>query len=282
MWDFELHDLECYYIFSQYYPVLYNIPNQAMSLKIISCNLEYGGQYIKTNRVGIYVEMIKKYNPDIVCFQEISRYNGDDTALKICKVFGWYYVKNSYACISIMSKYRIIKKHIELNYTNVLGITVDVDGCLMSIYNLHLNDQPGTPTTIKGIEYPGTPFITDVKQAVNMSFSTKRDDLIQLIKSIKRNQIKKIVIVGDFNEPSHLDDKIPWKCSIFLKKCGFVDSVRYLSSAPLLTYNTYNTEPYPKDRIDLVYHRCIKPIQQKLIPNRGLSDHRPVLVKFSI
>lgn len=254
------------------------------SLKIISYNIEHGGHNIRTYRIKNYIDMINKYNPDIVCFQEIMRPDGDDTTLRISKLLKWFYVRNMYAGISIMSRYKIVKKHTDLNYTNVLGITVDVNGVLINVYNLHLHDQPGTPTTLKGVEYPGTPFITNERVAINMSFSTKHDDLRFLIKSIRNNPVKKTIIVGDFNEPSHLDTYVRWKCSLFLQRCGFIDSMRYLyknaKQYPLLTYNTYNTEPYPMERIDLVYHRGLIPTGLKLIPNKGHSDHRPVLIAF--
>ncbi len=230
--------------------------------------------------------MINKYKPDIICFQEIMTFNGVDTALKICKVLGWYYTRNRYAGTAIISRYRILEKYDDVNYTNVLGVVVDVDGELINVYNIHLNDQPGTPTTVKGVEYPGTPFITNERIAVNMSFSTKKDDLKCLAKSIRNSPVKKTIIVGDFNEPSHIDTHIEWKCSKFLQKCGFIDSMRYLYKSakryPLMTYNTYNTEQYPQDRIDLVYHYGIVPTRLKIIPNKGQSDHRPVLIMFKI
>lgn len=255
-------------------------------MRIITYNIEYGGFKMRSDKITILVNMIERLKPDVVCFQEISTLRGNDITLRICEVLGWYYVRNRRASISIVSKHKIVKKHIELNYTNTMGVTIDIDGYLINIYNIHMNDLPGTPTTIKGVEYPDTPFIKNEKLAVSMSFSTKWKDLRSVMKSIKNNPVKKTIIVGDFNEPSHLDSDIPWKCSLFLQKFGFVDSMRALYKSPvkypLMTYNTYNSEPYPQERIDLVYHQKLKPINLKLIPNKGLSDHRPVLVDYNI
>jgi exonuclease III len=193
----------------------------------MSYNIEYGGLsiYKKTgnmNYINKYIDLIKSHRIDIVSFQECKMRDLDISKI-ISKKLGYHhqyffdktnYYKNKYYHQSIISKFPIKIVDEKNNLCRV-----DINGTLVNIVNIHLDDEPYIPYSLKGIKYPNTPQnITNMSEAAELSFSSK-SDFIQSLMSDKMITDNPTIIMGDFNEPSHLDYKyIKWKTSKYIMK----------------------------------------------------------------
>ena len=124
-----------------------------------------------------------------------------------------------------------------------------------------------------------------MSEAAELSFSSK-SDFIQSLMSDKMITDNPTIIMGDFNEPSHLDYKyIKWKTSKYIMKKGFVDVARRIyenvTKYPLYTVDLYDKK-YSPERIDIMYcNKGLKPVQFTNIYNK-LSDHIPIVGVFEI
>jgi exonuclease III len=265
-----------------------------MKIRAMSYNIEYGGLsiYKKTgnmNYVNKYIDLIKSYKIDIVSFQECKLRDIDISKI-IAEKLGYYhkyffdktdYYKNKYYHQSIISKFPIVYTDEEMNMCRV-----NIKGTLVNIVNVHLDDEPYIPYSLKGIKYPNTPLnITNISDAVDLSFATKRD-VVQNIMNNKNIINSPTIIMGDFNEPSHLDYKyIKWKTSKYIMNRGFIDAARYLYKNavkyPLHTVDLYD-KGFSPERIDIMYcNNGLKPVKFTNIYNK-MSDHIPIVGVFEI
>jgi len=263
-------------------------------IRVMSYNIEYGGLsiYKKTgnmNYVNKYIDLIKSHRIDIVSFQECKMRDLDISKI-ISKKLGYHhqyffdktnYYKNKYYHQSIISKFPIKIVDEKKNLCRV-----NINGTLVNIVNIHLDDEPYIPYSLKGIKYPNTPQnITNMSEAAELSFSSK-SDFIQSLMSDKMITDNPTIIMGDFNEPSHLDYKyIKWKTSKYIMKKGFVDVARRIyenvTKYPLYTVDLYDKK-YSPERIDIMYcNKGLKPLQFTNIYNK-LSDHIPIVGVFEI
>jgi endonuclease/exonuclease/phosphatase family metal-dependent hydrolase len=257
-----------------------------MKIKIASINIEYGGallyQKIKSKKeiIGKYVDLIKKNNIDIVCFQEAFYYNTSlDTTKSIATKLNYYHTNDEKSYLSIISKYPF-EQIVNPSKFNILSCTLKINNQLIYISNIHLNDVPFTIYSLYGIPYPDTPMNITVNQAINLSYQTKKSDIDYLIKFYQKNN-NPCVICGDFNEISHLDSNIKWKVSTKLTKI-FTDVSRSLfpniKKNPNYTWDINGQFPM---RIDMIYCKNINHSKIKHL-NLKLSDHLPMIATFEI
>ena len=268
--------------------------HKSQRIRVMSYNIEYGGLsiYKKTGNmkyVNKYIDLIKSYRIDIVSFQECKLRDIDISKL-IANKLGYYhqyffdktnYYKNKYYHQSIISKFPIVDVDEKNNMCRV-----DINGTFINIVNIHLDDEPYIPYSLKGIKYTNTPQnIENKSDAVDLSFITKRD-LIQSLMRDKNITDSPTIIMGDFNEPSHLDYKyIKWKTSKYIMKNGFVDVARHMyenaTKYPLYTVDLHDKK-YSPERIDIMYYnKGLKPVKFTNINNK-LSDHIPIVGVFEI
>lgn len=260
----------------------------------MSYNIEYGGMkwFEKTgnmNYVKKYIDIITDNNIDIVAFQECKMKDIDISKI-IAKSLGYHhqyffdktnYYKKKYYHQSIISRFPIVEVDDDHNMCSV-----DINGTIVNIVNIHLDDEPYIPYSLKGIKYTNTPHnIHNRSDAVDLSFATKRD-IIQTLMNNKNIKNTPTIIMGDYNEPSHLDYKyIKWKTSKYLTKNGFVDIARHIyenaTKYPLYTVDL-NDKNYSPERIDIIYaNKYLKPLGFKNIYNK-LSDHIPVVGVYEL
>jgi len=258
-------------------------------IRVMSYNIEKGGLsiYKKTGNmdyVNKYINLIKSHRIDIVSFQECKMRDLDISKI-IAKKLGYHhqyffdktnYYKNKYYHQSTISRFPITSVDEKSNLCRV-----DINGTLVNIVNIHLDDEPYIPYSLKGIKYPNTPQnVVNKSDAADLSFVSKRD-LIQLIMSDKMITDNPTIIMGDFNEPSYLDYKyIKWKTSKYILKNGFVDVARQIyenaTKYPLYTVDLYDKK-YSPERIDIMYcNKGLKPVNFTNIYN-NLSDHVPIV-----
>ena len=258
-------------------------------IRVMSYNIEKGGLsiYKKTGNmdyVNKYINLIKSHRIDIVSFQECKMRDLDISKI-ISKKLGYHhqyffdktnYYKNKYYHQSIISKFPIKIVDEKNNLCRV-----NINGTLVNIVNIHLDDEPYIPYSLKGIKYPNTPQnVVNKSEAAELSFVSK-SDFIQSLMSDKMITDNPTIIMGDFNEPSHLDYKyIKWKTSKYIMKKGFVDVARQIyenaTKYPLYTVDLYDKK-YSPERIDIMYcNKGLKPVNFTNIYN-NLSDHVPIV-----
>jgi len=265
-----------------------------MKIRAMSYNIENGGLsiYKKTGNmdyVNKYIHLIKKYQIDIVSFQECKLRDIDISKIIADKI-GYYhqyffdktnFYKNKYYHQAIISRFPIVFVDDKNNICRV-----NAKGTMINVVNIHLDDEPYIPYSLKGIKYPNTPrTITNINDADDLSFITKRDTILSLMKNKSITEYPTI-IMGDFNEPSHLDYKyIKWKTSKYIMKNGFVDAAREIYKNPTLyplhTVDLYD-KSYSPERIDIMYcNKWLKPVKYTNVYNK-LSDHIPIVGVFEI
>lgn len=270
---------------------------------ILTFNLEYGGYYLykKNNSfsyINKYIDIIKKYNVDAVCFQEAFFIHAKDKrpfdiTKEIAEKLGFYHKNNSFAYLSIISKYPLTK--ISNSKHNFLTCSFEKEEKTYTITNIHLSNLPNTYYTLINFTHSDTytkEKELNYKKAAELSYETKQRDIEKLMDLLKYKKTP-LIICGDFNELSHLDrgiyeKDIEWKTSKHLYSKGFIDIVRhfdtknpYYSCDVIRKESKYN----PPMRIDMVYFKNIKPIKFKYLNkyNNGkmnLSDHVPILAYF--
>jgi len=135
---------------------------------------------------------------------------------------------------------------------------------------------------------------TDVAELLTINRASKRDDAIKVFIADAEEELEKgskIIIGGDFNEPSHRDwiDEnselydhngvvIEWECTKLLEEAGFIDSYRACYPDPLknpgFTYPAYNPlieisrltwapKSDERERIDFIFYHQTSQLQLK-------------------
>jgi exonuclease III len=277
-------------------------------LSLISINLEYGGEltangikYAKDSKyytkfINQYIKFIKKYDPDIIAFQEIAfrnTYTKKTTACNISNGLNYHYYESKKNELAIASKYPIIKT---FNKKLYCGVEIKIDGEIFRIFNLHLNDEPCAYYSLHNIPYNNTPTNLTPIKASKLSSVDKLPVLQDIMKHINNNTF----ILGDFNEPSHLDwnenavknnivpCSVKWQISSYLHNNNFIDIVRKKYKCnikyPMNTCDVIRKENIinPPVRIDFIYTNSILRKIQACNITTHTSDHLPIFVKVVI
>jgi hypothetical protein len=158
----------------------------------------------------------------------------------------------------------------------------------------------------------------DVDEAIARASAARGNQIRTVLDEIAANVPagKPVFLVGDFNEPSHLDwtqaagpdgaalhtHDVAWPTSMAVVSAGFKDSYREIhpdeTTTLGYTWTTLNSNPEVHDRIDFVYYKGddLMPIDSILVGDRGSaggvaadlvlanypSDHRAVLTTFIV
>ena len=140
---------------------------------------------------------------------------------------------------------------------------------LFYIQNAHLTDIPSVLHHINKIPY-GIPTSTPLNKVFKLC-EVRANAIHQYIKESKSADFA--IIGGDFNEPSHIDFKLPLPTSLLLQKNKFIDSYRAVNKDDGFTWpsNKYYAKE-PMQRIDFIYVRGLTP--KKSTTHETFSDHK--------
>lgn len=240
-------------------------------------------------------EIIATLNPDIIGFTEVRNYDGDWTT-KIQRALKEenksYYRGYIGGDISLLSKYPIIDSVLTGNGSiGMFTIAINEKEILVAVahldYTQYANYLPrgyfgGTPnwgeiTDRRGQLKP----IQSIDSILSYNLSSQRDEQINSFLKSVQNSTKPLVLLGDFNEPSHLDWQmntknlfdhnnlvINWQNSMVLKENGFTDSYRKMypdvvknpgftwpSSYSKNESTSWTPKADERDRIDFIYYK---------------------------
>lgn len=282
-------------------------------ITVMSYNIHRGGIVCQKQPLSQTAKVIQKAKAGIVGIQETRSPNGD-TAAELAELLGWNF--------SIGKRHRCIMTRYEITEEFPDGVKVKLPtGQAAYVFNLHLPSHPYQPYQLLNIRpswHKHTNDIVFIKteaEAIEWAQKTRGDLIEALFKQIDSISDKEapVFVVGDFNEPSHLDwteaaaqagrhpIKVAYPASQALAQAGFADTWRTLNPdemeqpgytwSPAYPFDDPTTHP---DRIDFVYFRGegVSLKEAKIVgenkENADLvvspypSDHRAVVAKFTL
>ena len=156
----------------------------ATELTVMSYNI-WGGGANEQKPIDETVAVIKAVEADIIgvqetrlegdpCTAEVCPPQGESVAGKIAAALGYHYYEQTAAndalwANAILSRYPITAKGLP----NDTGVTVDVDGRKVNIFNIHLDDAPYQPYQLLNIEYGPFPYLKTAEEAVKAASETR-------------------------------------------------------------------------------------------------------------
>lgn len=289
-------------------------PGQAeeFTLKVMSYNIHRGGVVLLKQPLSQTAKAIQLAKADIVGIQETRSPKGDKLE-ELAKLLGWNHDMGKGS--NILTRYEII----ESLYSGV-KVKLDSDSHAY-IFNVHLSSHPYQPYQLLEIRprwHKHTNDITFIKteaEAIEWAKKARGAEIAKVLRQVKSIPDKEapVFVVGDFNEPSHLDwteaaaktgrhpIKVAYPTSTEMAKAGFSDSYRKfypdemknpgLTWSPKYKIDDPTTHP---DRIDFVYFKGngLKVTDVKIIgeneENADMvvtpypSDHRAVVADFEL
>lgn len=283
--------------------------SEESSVKVMSYNIYRGGT-MRRQPLSQTAKVIQEAKADIVGVQETRSPSGVN-AEKLAQLLGWNHYVNPRNRV-ILTRYEIVEEKRD-------GIKVKLpSGQEAYIFNLHLPSNPYQPYQLLSIKpkwhkHWDTPFIKTEAEAIASARKARGGEISALLNQIRSLPDKEtpVFVVGDFNEPSHLDwtekaaqsgrhpMKVEYPNSKEMAKAGFTDAYRTVypdeMKNPGFTWSPmYKTDDPTThhDRIDFVYFKGkgVKVNGAKIVgeskENADIvvtpypSDHRAVLATF--
>ena len=278
----------------------------------MSYNIHRGGVVMLKQPLSQTAKVIQSAQADIVGIQETRSPRGDKLE-ELAKLLGWNHDMGKGS--QILTRYEILES---LNS----GVKIKLDsGKEAYVFNLHLPSHPYQPYQLLGIRpkwHKHTNDITFIKteaEAIEWAKKARGRELTKLLRLIRSIPDKQapVFVVGDFNEPSHLDwteraasaarhpIKVEYPNSLAMIKAGFTDAYRAIyhdeMKHPGYTWSSFYKFDDPTthhDRIDFVYFKGkgIKLTEVKIVGENQKdadivispypSDHRAVVANFKL
>lgn len=266
-------------------------------LRMLTFNIWQEGTSVE-NGLDKIKDVIVEVNPDVICFTEVRNYKEQDWTKKIVAKLsskGFKY-NRGYAGgdVSLISKYPIKASkliyegegsvaifELELSDKEILVACAHLDYTNYACY-LPRGYNGGDPNWNMIDDGQGNPKpVTDVNKITAYNLKSERDEQIKAFLMEVESESRPVVLMGDFNEPSHLDwtEKtkglfhhngvvIKWDSTYSLFKNGYTDAFRAFypneDENPGITWPSYahgkeSTSWTPKaderDRIDFVFYK---------------------------
>jgi endonuclease/exonuclease/phosphatase family metal-dependent hydrolase len=281
-------------------------------IRVMSYNIHRGGVVMLKQPLSQTAKAIQLAKADIVGIQETRSPRGDKLE-ELAKLLGWNHDMGKGSLI--LTRYEIVES---LNN----GVKVKLDsGREAYVFNLHLPSHPYQPYQLLGIRPKwhkhkfDIEFIKTEAETIKWAKKARGRELTKLLRQIRFIPDKQapVFVVGDFNEPSHLDwteraakagrhpIKVEYPKSLAMIKAGFTDAYRAIypdeMKNPGYTWSSFYKFDDPTthhDRIDFVYFKGngIKLNEVKIVGENRKdadivispypSDHRAVVADFKL
>jgi len=281
-------------------------------IRVMSYNIHRGGVVMLKQPLSQTAKAIQLAKADIVGIQETRSPRGDKLE-ELAKLLGWNHDMGKGSLI--LTRYEIVES---LNN----GVKVKLDsGREAYVFNLHLPSHPYQPYQLLGIRPKwhkhkfDIEFIKTEAETIKWAKKARGRELTKLLRQIRFIPDKQapVFVVGDFNEPSHLDwteraakagrhpIKVEYPNSLAMIKAGFTDAYRAIypdeMKNPGYTWSSFYKFDDPTthhDRIDFVYFKGngIKLNEVKIVGENRKdadivispypSDHRAVVADFKL
>jgi exodeoxyribonuclease-3 len=206
------------------------------SVRVMTYNIYRGGE-MRGQKLSQAAKVIQEAKADIVGIQEPRSPKGFTTE-KLANLLGWNHSANIRKGI-ILTPYEIVE-----NFDDGIKVKLPT-GQEAYVFSLHLPSNPYQPYQLLSIQpkwykHRNTTFIKTEAEAIEAAKKARGGEISTLLKQIRNLPDKEapVFVVGDFNEPSHLDwteaaakagrhpMKVAYPNSLTMIKAGFSDSYR--------------------------------------------------------
>ncbi len=249
-------------------------------LRVMTWNLWYGGTKVHDHRAK-QLKVIAETGVDVVGLQETY----GSAAEELAEALGWHHHRAG-SNLGIISRYPItaVLGDPDVGFYGAAGARIAVGDREVELWTAHLDYERYGP-------YASEPLARLAHEEVRLG---------QLRDTLRRiGDAAPVVLVGDFNCPSHLDwPDVEWPVTKAAEEAGFRDSYREARPDavrdPGHTWSPVHAEPEPQDRIDFVLHRGLKVLDSRTYvsgtprtwpdveDNDWPSDHAAVITTFSL
>jgi HAD superfamily hydrolase (TIGR01509 family) len=246
-------------------------------LRVMTWNLWCGGTKVHNHRAK-QLKVIAETDVDAVGLQETY----GTAAEELAQALGWYHHRAG-ENLGIISRYPItaVLGDPDVGFYGAAGARIAVADQEVEVWTAHLDYERYGP-------YEAEPLAHEEVRLGQM-----RDTLRRI------GEASPVVLVGDFNCPSHLDwPGVAWPVTRAAEGAGFADSYRQAHPDPVRdpghTWSPVVVHPEPQDRIDFVLHRGLRVLDSRtyvsgsprpypdVADNDWPSDHAAVITTFSL
>ncbi|MER7839518.1 HAD-IA family hydrolase [Streptomyces sp. NPDC096040] len=263
-------------------------------LRVMSWNLWLGGSRIDDHRAK-QVKAVLDTGADVVGLQETA----GTSARELAEALGWHH-HSAGENLGIVSRYPITARlgDPEVGFYGAAGVRIAVrPGREVDIWTAHLHYTPYGPYEFHFDGLGAAELIAHEE--------VRLGQLREALRWIGDGAVP-VVLVGDFNCPSHLDwTDVEWPVTRAAEEAGFRDSYREVHpdpvAAPGHTWSPIHPVredgsglPEPQDRIDYVLHRGLRVLDSRtyvsgtptpwpeVAGNDWPSDHAAVVSTFTV
>ncbi|MFF4899084.1 HAD-IA family hydrolase [Streptomyces sp. NPDC001068] len=263
-------------------------------LRVMSWNLWLGGSRIDDARAK-QIKAVVDAGADVVGLQETA----GTSAAELAEALGWHH-HTAGENLGIISRYPITARlgDPEVGFYGAAGVRIAVrPGREVDVWTAHLHYTPYGPYEFH-FDGLGAAELIDHEEV-------RLGQLREALRRIGDGPVP-VVLVGDFNCPSHLDwTDVEWPVTRAAEEAGFRDSYREVHpdpvTAPGHTWSPVHPvaedgsgRPEPQDRIDYVLHRGLRVLDSRTcvsgVPapwpdvagNDWPSDHAAVVSTFAV
>ncbi|WP_055535815.1 HAD-IA family hydrolase [Streptomyces graminilatus] len=269
-------------------------------LRVMSWNLWLGGTKVDDHREK-QLKVIAETGADVVGLQET---NGT-SAQELAEALGWHHHQAG-PNLGVVSRYPITARlgDPDVGFYGATGVRIRLDGGLeVDVWSAHLDCAPYGPYEIR---FDGRP-AAEVIAHEGGRLEQMREILRRITDSVVDDSAP-VVLVGDFNTPSHLDwPDVEWPVTKAAAEAGLRDSYREANPDavrdPGHTWSPIHAEhedgsgrAEPQDRIDFVLYggEGLRVLESRTVVSGAVkawpevagngwpSDHAAVLTRFGV
>lgn len=248
-------------------------------LRVMTWNLWYGGTKVHDHRAK-QLKVITETDVDVVGLQETY----GTAAEELAEALGWHHHRAG-TNLGIISRFPVtaVLGDPDAGFYGAAGARIAVGEREVDVWTVHLDSEAYGPYATTG----------NPAAHEEVRLGQMRDTLRRIADAMP------VVLVGDFNCPSHLDRQdAEWPVTRAAEEAGFADSYREAHPDPVRepghTWSPVHAEPEPQDRIDFVLHRGLRVLDSRTYvsgtprtwpdvgDNDWPSDHAAVITTFSL
>ncbi|ULR49291.1 HAD-IA family hydrolase [Streptomyces deccanensis] len=271
-------------------------------LRVMTWNLWHGGTKVRDHRAK-QLKVITETGVDVVGLQETC----GTAAQELAEALGWHHHRAG-DNLGIISRHPITERlgDPDVGFYGATGVRIRTDsGTEVDVWSVHLDYTPYGPYEAAFDGLPAAELIAHEEVRL-----TQLRDCLRRIDDTAPGAPGAapvpVVLVGDFNSPSHLDrPDVGWPVTRAAEASGLRDSYREAHPDPVRepghTWSPIHTvhedgsgRPEPQDRIDFVLHRGLAVLDSRthvsgtpspwpdVEDNDWPSDHAAVITTFAL
>ncbi|MCF3130695.1 HAD-IA family hydrolase [Streptomyces olivochromogenes] len=269
----------------------------APELRVMSWNLWLGGAPVDDHRAK-QLKVVLETGADVVGLQETA----GTSAQELAEALGWHHHRAG-ENLGIISRHPITARFgdPDVGFYGAAGVRIEVaPGREVDVWTAHLHYTPYGPYESAFDGLPAAELIAHEE----VRLTQMRDTLGRIAEAA--DDAVPVVLVGDFNCPSHLDRAdVEWPVTQAAQEAGFADSYREAHPDPAAepghtwspihpVHEDGSGRTEPQDRIDFVLHRGLTVLDSRTVVsgtprpwpdvagNEWPSDHAAVLTVFAV